>query len=152
MKSYEINIKTLAIVPLNEKRTTIIEENDEFIVDMNYMKIIEKSCEYYGSSYIGRHTGTKNLIGISHKSPIIIEESKNIIYFPTTSPRLIDCIWIALNKISNYEETNGKILVSFKNDKKIYINISYRSFDNQYLRATKLDYILNSRKKMEKNI
>ena len=58
------------------------------------MNIIENSCEYFGSSYLGRHEGTKKLIGITHKAPIIIEESKNLIYFPTTSPRLTDCVWI----------------------------------------------------------
>ena len=113
------------------------------------MKIIEKSCEFFGSSYMGRRTGTKVLTGISHKSPIIIEESTNMIYFPTTSPRLIGCIWIALDKIKEYREVNGKILVFFKNGRKIFINISYGSFDNQYLRATKLEYILRSRKKLK---
>ena len=102
MKHYEINSKTLAIVPVGENLTNVLEEDNEFMVNMNSMKIIEKSCEYFGSSYVGRHTGTKVLTGISHKSPIIIEESTNMIYFPTTSPRLIGCIWIALDKIKEY--------------------------------------------------
>ena len=67
------------------------------------MNIIKRSCEYFGSSYNGRHEGTKKLIGISHKAPIIIEESKNLIYFPTSSPRLLDCVWIGLNNIKDYE-------------------------------------------------
>lgn len=149
MKNYEINNRTLAIVPVGENLTNVLEEDNEFMINMNSMKIIEKSCEFFGSSYMGRRIGTKVLTGISHKSPIIIEESTNMIYFPTTSPRLIGCIWIALDKIKEYREVNGKILVFFKNGRKIFINISYGSFDNQYLRATKLEYILRSRKKLE---
>ena len=149
MKNYEINSRTLAIVPVGENLTNVLEEDNEFMINMNSMKIIEKSCEFFGSSYMGRRTGTKVLTGISHKSPIIIEESTNMIYFPTTSPRLIGCIWIALDKIKEYREVNGKILVFFKNGRKIFINISYGSFDNQYLRATKLEYILRSRKKLK---
>ena len=64
------------------------------------MKIIENSCRYFGSSYNGRHIGTKNLTGINYKSPIIIEETKNIIFFPTTSPKQSDCSWISLKYIN----------------------------------------------------
>ncbi len=149
MNNYEINSKTLILIPVGENVTNVIEEDDEFLVNMNTMKIIERSCEYFGSSYIGRHMGTKVLTGISHKSPIIIEESRNLIYFPTSSPRLSNCIWVCLGKIIDYKEMNKKILVYFENGKKIYIDISYSSFDNQYLRATKLESILRKRKLCE---
>ena len=68
-----------------------------------------------------------------------------MIYFPTISPRLSDCIWIALNNIQFYEEKNGKTEIIFHNNKRIKLNISYGSFDNQVLRATKLDSILRKR-------
>lgn len=146
MDQYEINSKTVALVPINDNKTRVIEEDSTFYVEMNSMRIVEKSCEYFGSSYIGRHTGTKVLTGISHKSPIIIEESRNMIYFPTTSPRLRECMWISLRHILSYEEKNGKSIVLFDNGQKLQINMSYGSFDNQYLRATKLESILKKRK------
>lgn len=146
MDSYEINSKTIALVPINEIKTRVIEENSTFYVEMNTMRIIERSCEFFGSSYLGRHTGTKVLTGISHKSPIIIEESKNMIYFPTSSPRLKECIWLSLKHIINYEDKNGKSLVLFENGQTLQVNMSYGSFDNQYLRATKLEYMLKKRK------
>ena len=67
MKNYEINNRTLAIVPVGENLTNVLEEDNEFMINMNSMKIIEKSCEVFGSSYMGRRTGTKVLTGISHK-------------------------------------------------------------------------------------
>ena len=146
MDNYEINSFTIVLIPIGDNKTKVIEENNIFIVNKSPINIIERSCRYFGSSYLGRHIGTKNLIGISHKSPIIIEESKNIIYFPTTSPRLKECIWISLRHIKDYKNNNGKSLILFENGQTLEINMSYGSFDNQYLRATKLDLILRKRK------
>lgn len=146
MDNYEINYNTIALIPINEKQTRVIEVNNEYIVNMSTMKIIERSCEFFGSSYIGRQQGTKKLTGISIKSPIIIEESRDIIYFPTMSPRLHNCEWFALKYIEEYRENNGKSLILFENGERIEVNISIESFDNQFLRATKLESILRKRK------
>lgn len=146
MDKYEINEKTVAIIPVDNKSTKVIEEDSSFLVNNSSMKIIEESCEFFGSSFIGRQKGTKSLIGINYKSPIIIEESKNIIYFPTTSPRLKECSWFSLNHIKSYEGKEGKTLIYFENGEKIVINISYGSFDNQFLRASKLETTLIKRK------
>ncbi|MBO6195105.1 MAG: competence protein ComK [Bacilli bacterium] len=145
MISYEVNCDTLALIPVSENETKIIERDNVFIVNKPVMEIIEDSCEYFGSSYLGRHEGTKKLIGITHKAPIIIEESKNLIYFPTSSPRLMNCIWIGLNNIKTYESNNGKTELLFDNNKKIRLNVSFGSFDNQVLRATKLESVLRKR-------
>ena len=75
MISYEINRNTMALIPINNNQTKIIEKNKIFIINENVMDIIKNSCEYFGSSYSGRKEGTRNLTGITHKSPIIIEES-----------------------------------------------------------------------------
>lgn len=146
MENYIINSNTVALIPIKNKITRILEENSSFLVNENSMKIIENSCGYFGSSYLGRHKGTKNLTGINYKSPIIIEETKNIIFFPTTSPRDNNCCWISLNHINKYINKNGKIEVIFENGEKYNFDISYGSFDNQYLRATKLESILRKRK------
>lgn len=146
MDMYEINLNTVALIPIEENKTMIFEKNDSFVVNLSCMKIIERSCEYFGSSYIGRHEGTKKLTGISHKSPIIIEESRDIIYFPTTSPRLQECVWLSLKHINNYYSKNGKSIVDFENGQTLEVDISYESLDNQYLRATKLESILRKRK------
>ena len=143
---YIINSNTVALIPIKNKITSVIEREDEFIINENTMKIVEDSCEYFGSSYLGRHKGTKNLTGINYKSPIIIEETRNIIFFPTTSPKDDNCAWISLHYIKNYFNKDGKIEVLFENDKKYIFNMSYWSFDNQYLRATKLESILRKRK------
>ena len=43
MKNYEINSRTLAIVPVGENLTNVLEEDNEFMINMNSMKIIENA-------------------------------------------------------------------------------------------------------------
>jgi len=147
MNSYEINEETIAILPSKEGKTKIIENDEEFFVEESPMKIIENSCNFFGSSYNGRFIGTKKLTGITHKAPIIIEESSEIIFFPTTSPRLNECIWIAHKQIKNYFKDRYLTKILFKNGKEISIDMSYGSLNNQILRSARLESVLISRKK-----
>ena len=102
MKEYEINSSTLAIIPIDLETSKVYEEEQEYIIKKSSNSIIKENCEFYGSSYQGRCVGTKNLTGIKAKFPIIIEESRNLIFFPTSSIRTKQSTWIALNKIKKY--------------------------------------------------
>lgn len=146
-ESYEINNSTLALIALDNK-TKVIEEEREFFIDKTPSNILEESCEYFGSSYLGRKIGTKNLIGITHKSPIIIEESREIIFFPTSSPRLNNCSWISLNNIKNFIKNNEKTKIIFENQKEIIVDVSFGIMENQILRASLLESMLRKRKKI----
>jgi competence protein ComK len=110
------------------------------------MQIIEDSCSFFGSSYFGRAKGTKKLIGVSHKAPIIIEESREIIFFPTSSPRLYECCWVSLKNIDKYKKQENSALVLFNNGYILELTMSYGSLDNQVLRATRLESVLRMRK------
>lgn len=149
MQEYEINVDTLALINDNNK-TRVYESNEVFFVDKIANQIMEDSCEYFGSSLLGRQKGTLNLIGVSHKSPIIVEETKEIIFFPTNSPRVKTCNWISLNNIDRYYRENGKVIIIFKNKQKLELSTSYGIIDNQILRATRLESVLRGRKKSKK--
>lgn len=146
MNSYEINANTQAIIPINENKSKIIEENRTLIVNETPMKIIERSCRYFGSSYQGRFLGTKNLIGVSHKAPIIIEETREIIFFPTNSPRQNSCVWISLKHLENYKKADQNSIIKFYSGNLLTLDISYGMLDNQVLRATRLESVLRFRK------
>lgn len=145
MNDYEINRKTLAIIPIDKEKSRIIEEDEDLIVNKKAIKIIDNACKFFGSSYEGRFKGTKNLTGITHKSPIIIEESRKIIFFPTNSPRLDKCIWLSFNNIINYKSNGKNCIVQFSCGKKINLHASYAIIDNQILRSTRLESILTKR-------
>jgi competence protein ComK len=144
--NYEITKYTQIIIPIRQKNTKVIEDDNQFIVKCTPLEIIEHSCEYFGSSFVGRKEGTKKMLGISHKPPIIIEESTKLIFFPTNSPESTDCIWINLERIDKYLKVNSKKSeIVFKNGNKIQFNISYGSLSNQILRATRLKFVLDER-------
>ena len=144
--NYEITYDTQIILPIDENSSKIIENDSEYVVNNSTLSILEHSCEYFGSSYEGRKEGTKKLLGITHKSPIIVEESRKIIFFPTSSPENNNCIWINLEKIEKYYKINPKkSAILFKNGDVIEFDVSYGSLTNQILRATRLKYILEER-------
>ena len=144
--NYEITYDTQAIIPIDNNKSKAVENDEEYIINSNPLSVMEHSCEYFGSSYEGRKEGTKKLLGITHKSPIIVEESRKIIFFPTTSPDKSECIWINLEKIDKYYKLDKKkSAIKFKNGDIIELNISYGSLQNQILRASRLKYILDER-------
>ena len=144
--NYEINYDTQLILPLGEFKSKVIEHDDEYIVNSSVQEILEHSCEYFGSSFEGRKDGTRKMLGITHKSPIIVEESRKMIFFPTTSPEREDYIWINLEKIEKYYKVdNGKSAILFKNGDILEFDLSYGSLSNQILRATRLKFVLDER-------
>ena len=146
MKDYEINEKTLAVIPSGTSKSKVYEDNDEFFVDKDVHTIMEESCQYFGSTLEGRQKGTTSLLGITHKTPIIVEETKEIIFFPTSSPRREICAWVSLNNLESYKKVDDKILLTFANNKEVELNTTYGIIDNQVLRATRLESILRKRK------
>lgn len=146
MNNYEINSFTLVVLSLSDNKSKIIETNNTYIINKSVLEIIDHSCKYFGSSYKGRNEGTKNIIGIKYKTPILIEESKNIIFFPTCSTRLNDCMWISLNNIKDYKKYKHNSKIIFKNDYELILDISYGSLENQILRSTMLDSQLRKHK------
>ena len=143
---YEVNYDTQIILPIESTKSKIIEYDNEYIINHSVQEVLEHSCEYFGSSFNGRKEGTKKLLGITHKSPIIVEESRKIIFFPTTSPDRIDCVWINLEKVNKYYKSSSKkSIIEFKNGDIIEFDVSIGSLTNQIMRASRLKYILEER-------
>ena len=108
---------------------------------------METSCRYFGSTYNGRKESARDILGAEYKVPIIVEDSDNLIVFPTTSPLSDDCIWISLKRIKKFEKIdacNTKII--FDNNREIIVPCSFRTIENQVSRASRLDLIMRSRK------
>ena len=144
---YEISKGTLAILP-NDNDTSLIYEDDErYFVNQTPFQIMEESCKYFGSTYRGRKESAREILGAEYKVPIIVEDSDNLIVFPTTSPKADDCVWISLKRVKSFEKIdsiNTKII--FDNNKEIIVPTSYRTIENQISRASRLDLIMRSRK------
>ena len=144
---YEVNNGTLAVLPNDEDSSLVYEDDNRYIIQEKAYKIMDDSCKYFGSTYEGRKNGSKEILGAEYKVPIIVEDSNNLIVFPTTSPFSDDCVWISLKRVKNIfkiDSFNTKIL--YDNNVEIIVPCSFRSVENQLSRASRLDLILRNRK------
>ncbi len=146
MKEYYINKETSFIIPVDDNKTKVFENNVEYVIDRNIMDIVNESCMYYGSNYQGRYLGSKKILKMNYKLPIVLDEYNEIIMFPTTSPRQKNCKWIILHNLENYKKSEDKTEISLKNGLTFKLDISYGSFESQVFRASMLLMLLKKRK------
>ena len=146
MNKYEVNNETMAVIGIEPNKTKIMEYQTDSILEENAYEVMDYSCCYFGSSYQGRVEGSKRMLGFNYKLPIIVEETRGIIFFPTTSPSSYDCIWLSLNSIDKVLGDSVGTRILFKNGKDLVIPISKLSIENQIVRASRLQCLLDSRK------
>ena len=151
MDFYEINDETIAVIPIEYEKTRIIEKEHEYIIEKKAYSIMDESCKYYGSTYKGRLKAAKDILDCSYKLPILVEESHNIVFFPTKSSLEDDCCWINFNYIKDIKKIDNKCLINFSNNTEILFNTSKLSIENQISRSTRLSYIIEQRKNNIKN-
>lgn len=150
--NYEINEGTMAIIPIAPNQSKILEGGEGYIIDKNSLDLIDYSCKYFGSSFEGRKEGARAILNLSYKVPIVVENSRSLIFFPTSSPTSPDCYWISLKAIDSViEKQYNSCKIIFKNRVELEIPVSKRIIDNQILRASRLDLIIRDREQ-ENNI
>ena len=150
MDSYEINKNTVALIP-KENKTIVYEVDNSFVVNKSPLKIVEESCEYFGSSLEGRQTGTSALVGFTHKVPVIIEESFDLIFFPTLSPKNSECSWLAYSHIFKPDKFKDKTIIWVTN-RVTFINKFDKIIllkDGKIEAFTTFDKIINNKKFIE---
>lgn len=148
LNQYYINKATCVIIPVEKNVSKVYEGDSIFLVNKSTTSIIDDSCVYFGSSYKGRISGSKKILNMNYKLPIIIEEYNNLIFFPTSSPRFDDCSWISLMNIKSYSKDNSTTNVIFDCGLEFNLDISYYSFENQVFRATMLESLIRKRKNL----
>ena len=149
LDNYIINYNTLLIRPIDEWHVKVYEFDGEFIVNKNIKQLIKESCLYFGSSIDGRKQGTKDIINCEIKLPLIIEDSRNLIIFPTASYRKNDTIWIVYNNLLNYSMDKKSFThLNFINNFEIDIPVRYNIVDNQMIRCIKLYNYIRRRKEV----
>ncbi len=146
---YEINPDTMAVLPIevgNNTCSRVLEVEGEYVVAMKPTEIVDRSCRYFGSSLRGRQEGTREIMGVTHKAPIIVEASNKIFLFPTASPTKQDCAWLSHNYVSDCEYgLHEKTTIIFTNKQAIQLQISKGSFQNQLHRTAQLRTIVTNR-------
>lgn len=145
MKNYEINADTLALVPYGKGKTKVYERDDDFVVNMLPLNIIKNSCLFFGSTFEGRKEAAKEILSIEMKVPIIIEESRKIIFFPVVD-NSDDTIWISYQNLVKYSKIGTlSTMLYFCNNKRIDIDVKCNLVDNQFVRSMKFNSFLEKR-------
>ncbi len=134
----------LAIIPYNNG-CKILKEKEDIIINKGVKYVLDEYCKYFGSNLEGRIAGSKYILNNSYKTPIIISELLNIILFPTVAINKYECSWINIKYIKNVKSKDNNTLLTFQNNKNIELNVSYYTIEKQILRATRLEYLINSR-------
>ena len=145
MNKYNITDNTVAILPMGNKQSIIYEVDNIVVINSNPNNIIKYNCVVNGSSYDIRVNYYRNITGNSYKSPVLIKN--NILFFPTCSPRVKKVSWINLKYINNiyFNNKNNKSVIVFSNGNKINFNESFRSLNNQILKASRFEFLLRKK-------
>src|SRR5699024_1475720 len=148
--NFEVTPLTYAVLSqeleAGELATYVLDEKQEYIIPTTPTKIIEQACRYYGSSLKGRVEGTKEVSEICYKPPIAINPSNGMFFFPTSSPRLKTCSWIAHSHILTLhpKEDQRTTEIIFKNGRKVIVLVTNVSITNQLQRSAQLRYELEN--------
>ena len=146
MQKYLIKENTLAIIGKNDS-SIIMENKNSFKIPVKSLILIDESCKYYGSSLKGRREGSNFLLGNNYKVPIIIDEYRETIFFPTSSYNNVDNIWINYKQIEKYFGSEYQTIIIFKNNQKLTIKLSNKIVNRQVLKSSRLESILKSKKR-----
>lgn len=153
----KVDITPFTLAVLSQKTesgeliTCILDERLEYVLSIPPTKVMEKACEYYGSSLEGRLAGARSVSGFMYKSPIAVDPSLDMYFFPTSSPRNKTCSWLAHTHIDNVHPTNNKksSQIIFKNGRDIILPVSYVSMEKQLARAAQYRFALESRQSIQ---
>lgn len=147
MNNYVINAETLLIIPYGRGKSKVFEYDKNFIVNNRPIDIISDSCLFFGSSIEGRREAVKNILGIDMKVPILVEDVKNIIFFPISNCVNKNSIWISYQNLVKYSKFNEfSTVLYFKDNNDIKIDTKYSLIDNQVIRCIKLESLLIKRR------
>ena len=138
-------VEAIYVLAGNELEDTNFKNDVKELLCSKELYLISKEKVNFNTDSID----SNSLLSVAEKiiPTSIIEDTSNMVVFPTTSPLSKDCAWISLNRVKKFEKidsNNTKII--FDNNKEIIIDCSYRSIENQISRASRLDFILRKHK------
>ena len=115
-------------------------------------RIIERSCKFYGNSYLSKKSETNRITGITSKPPILLTPLFPTYFFPTHSDRQEENIWINMHYIESIKELkNRKSKITFANNESFILNVSYHSLWHQYTNAIIYYYMVDKQARMKSN-
>lgn len=152
MKSFSINQDTLCFTQNGDKRkeTLVVEKDRQLVVEMSALSYIKGCCKLLGYSYNIMRKLVIDNFNFYIKTPIIVSEYEMIIFFPTSSPDLKECIWISYNNIERYIKVGKYTKIYFKGGKILNLNVSFTIIDSQITKCIKIEKFLRDKRDKSK--
>lgn len=145
MQFYTLNEDVLCFTQDDDDKnmTKVIEKRRTFNLYMRCMKLLKKSCSWYGNTYAIQRKFVIDKFNYYIKTPIVVSVFDNLIFFPTASPDSSDCIWIAYHNIIRYVKEGKSTKIYFNGGKILTISVPYTTIDNQITKCIKIEKYIN---------
>jgi|GEM_PF-1963477 len=122
--------------------TEITGIHKKSLVKCKPIDIIDFWCLSCGTSIEGSHNAFRHHLDITQKLPVLVNPVKMIFFFPTTSLRNSDCIWINSNQIKAIDSSAENAKILFHCGRSLQSDISVRSLKLQIKRCRDLSEII----------
>lgn len=150
IQQYIIKKGDMALQPCNlsigqYEGTSIYKYKEESnVIKDRIHKIIDRSCRFYGSSYVFKKEDTMRITGICSKPPILFTPLFPTYFFPTHSDRKEENTWINIHYVQSIRTLKDKkSKVTFVDNQSMIVNISAHSMQHQYLNGIYYYYMMD---------
>jgi competence protein ComK len=149
LNQYIIKRETMALLPHDAEdgslHAIVVEEARMLEVLLSPLKIVQNSCNYFGSTYKGRKKGAACL-GFRSMPPICICNELGIYFYPLMSESQRGCIWIGHSHVNNWEDGGQKdVLVHMTHDQSLRLPVPVSVFRNKTMRTTQFRHQIRLR-------
>lgn len=119
------------------KNTILVLEGGETItLKIGVVKLLDKICNVYGNTYDGRRNAIRKALGIVQKIPILINASKQEIFFPIFNLRKDVNYWINYRYINCVSSCGDHACwISFNDKKEILFPVNIKVIKAQLKRC-----------------
>ena len=132
----------------NSNSTNIVKIRNELIVNETINKIINQTCLKFLTTLDGRIEAIKQVYKISKFVPIYINEG--LILQPIYSIKSWKQIYINICNIKKVNKVNDHTVITFINEKTLYLEISYERIKRYLKKCLKIKDNQNKKMKEEK--
>lgn len=137
---YIIHRKTQAIMHETKGiyKSKIIEENNVIYSKYSPIEILYENCEDYGASLQGRFDIAKKILGSKTKLPLPVFPFSGLYFFPTTSMKNDECIWISYYHIQDLGKVKNQVYIRLRDKTILQVKTSLNQLDRQRKRTSQV--------------
>ena len=151
-KQYIIKRETGMILPHYSENgclySRVFEGTESFLVEKKPLELIDFSTAYYGHCLKGALAAARKALGNIDMPPVKISGILGMYWFPCSSPKKNDCVWLNIEHIIDFEAVGRRtVKVTMKHGHSIELEMSFRRFIRKYHHALSYKSIMEQRAK-----